>query len=314
MKKLIDKLKGIFHNAILLLSYRPWGRAVRPMIISIIDGKIHQGGLADRIKQILSIYAFCRVNSYKFGLISNFPYDLSNYLKPNYDWRVTEENFSRNIFWAHPIFTGNCALDKLKALLILKRRQNHVYALSSVSMFMLIKETGFDVGKLFDELFIPIPEISTFINKYRLQYKSWESLHFRFQNLLGDFNEPLKYQYKKVKLTDIEKEQHLMKCYQYVIDESFKITHYLLVCSDSISFLKKVSTIPKVLVIPGEITHTDFTSSGDFKLHLKSFLDFFMISESESVRSVHTSVMYPSGFPSLAAAIRGVKFERVLLE
>jgi hypothetical protein len=57
----------------------------------------------------------------------------------------------------------------------------------------------------------------------------------------------------------------------------------------------------------------DYSSKNDFELHLKSFLDFFMISESESVRSVCTSIMYPSGFPYFAAEIKGVKFERVEL-
>jgi hypothetical protein len=189
MNKLANKIKRILHNAVLLLNYRPWGRAVSPMVIYCIDGRIHHGGLADRIKQILGIYAFCKINGYKFGLIANFPFELSNYLKPNYDWKVNEENFSRNIFWARPIYLGNCTLDEQKALLTLKRRQYHVYANYNYSGF--IKEGGYNIGKLFDELFIPIPEIAEFINKYRLQYKSWDSFVFRFQNLLGDFSEPM---------------------------------------------------------------------------------------------------------------------------
>jgi hypothetical protein len=115
-------------------------------------------------------------------------------------------------------------------------------------------------------------------------------------------------------MTDYEREQLLEKCYQYTIDESFRTNNYLLVCSDSILFLKKSSAISNIIIVPGELTHMGFTSRNDFKLHLKSFLDFFMISESESIRSVTTSIMYPSGFPSFAAEIRGVKFERVVLK
>jgi len=97
------------------------------------------------------------------------------------------------------------------------------------------------------------------------------------------------------------------------LEELKKANYSLLICSDSVNFLKIVSKIPGVFIIPGELTHMQYTKLNDFGLNLKSFLDFFMISESESVRSVGTNIMYQSDFPALAASIKNVHFERVEL-
>ena len=78
-------------------------------------------------------------------------------------------------------------------------------------------------------------------------------------------------------------------------------------------FLQKVESIPGVFIIPGELTHMEFSAEENFQLHLKSFLDFFMISESNSIQGVGTDIMYPSDFPALAANINNVPFERVII-
>ena len=38
-------------------------------------------------------------------------------------------------------------------------------------------------------------------------------------------------------------------------EEIKKTTHHLMICSDSITFLQKVSTIPGVFIIPGDSLH-----------------------------------------------------------
>lgn len=307
MNKLEVRVRILAHTIILLLKYRPWGKVVKPMIIYMIDGSMHHhSGLADRIRQIMGIYAICKNRGYKFGLIANHPFELSNYLVPEYDWRITKENYSLNIFSARPLYLGFRSKEKYKSMLTLKKRQLHVYA--SIH-WGLINELGYNMEQLFWELFDPIPEIKEFIRKYKEQYSSWDCVHFRFQNILGDFNEP-----KIQTLNESEKDNLRNKCFKYVFEESKRTVQPLLVCSDSDSFLQEVSTIPGVIILPGEPIHIDYTRHNNFEMHLKNFLDFFMISESESVRSVSTNLMYRSDFPALAASIKNVPFKRVDLD
>lgn len=296
----------IIHNLILLSRYRPWGKAVRPMIIYMIDGSFEHMGLADRIMQIIGVYAWCKHKEYKFGLIANYPFELCDYLRPNYNWKVKPENFSRNIFYSRPLYLGNRTKDKYKSLLTLKKKQLHVYVNIH---WNLIFDLGYENKQLFNELFEPIPEIKEFIQQYREKFKSWDCLHFRFINLLGDFNEP-----QSLKLNDTEKQDLINKCYQFVLEESKNTKNQLLVCSDSVTFLTKISAINGVIVLPGEPAHIDYAPNADFGFYLKTFQDLFMISESESVRGVIAGNMYRSDFPLLAANIKGVNFKRVELK
>ena len=88
------------HNLVLFRKYRPWGKSVSPMIVYMIDGSFDHMGLADRIRQIMGVYAMSKHKGYKFGLIHSYPFELSNYLLPKYNWEMTEDNFSKNMFIA----------------------------------------------------------------------------------------------------------------------------------------------------------------------------------------------------------------------
>ena len=47
---------------------------------------------------------------------------------------------------------------------------------------------------------------------------------------------------------------------------------------------------------------------------MKSFLDFFMLTEARSVSCIGTKEMYPSQFPMYAAKVNGIPFRRITLE
>ena len=91
----------------------------------------------------------------------------------------------------------------------------------------------------------------------------------------------------------------------------------LLVTADSMKFLKRVSQIDGVHIIPGTLTHMDGQKRGipadAFELYLKSFLDFYMLSEARKIYRVGTSYMYPSEFPVYAAKVHHVPFENVTI-
>jgi len=307
----LNYIKRILHTINILRRYRFWGKKVKPGIIFFIDRTFrNHGGFSDRIKQILGIYAYCKMNDISFGLIHNQPFELSTYLKPKYNWEVSEEEIGKNLFYSKPVYLGKCSEEKQEKLLRSRTKQLHLYVNSNWSMF--IRKGNYTIGNLFNELFIPIPEISDYVIESRKKYHYWDSVVFRFQSLLGDFNESSKNLYSKTTLNEREKFRLKEICYEYVKKEAEKKT--LLVCSDSITFLKMVRDIPNVIFVPGELIHMDFTQDNNYQLHLKSFRDFFMISESDTIKSVGTKFMYPTNFPKLAADLKGKKFDRVLLE
>ena len=83
-----SNLRIIAHNFVLFLKYRPWGKAATPIIIYLIDGSVEHMGLADRLRQIIGIYAVAKYRGYQFGLVANYPFELSTFLRPNYNWKV----------------------------------------------------------------------------------------------------------------------------------------------------------------------------------------------------------------------------------
>jgi hypothetical protein len=76
----------------------------------------------------------------------------------------------------------------------------------------------------------------------------------------------------------------------------------ILVTADSERFLAACrAQVPEAYVVPGEIAHVDTTQSAD---HMKTFLDFYLISEAEHAYQLYTPPMYKGNF-SLRAAQAG---------
>ncbi len=307
-------VRNLVHRTKLLGQYyRPYGRRATPEIVYVIDNyKKDHGGLADRLKQILGMYAYCKFKNIKFKLIFNIPFELSDYLLPNYDWTCIE-GLSRNIFFTKPVYLGYITeAEQLKRLSI-PNKQLHVYANSNWSTYLKI--SNYKVSDLFFELFKPSELLSSEVQKYRDKYKKWDSVVFRFQNLLNDFNEPASVAFKKkIGLTSLEKEELINKCLDFVADYAAKSPIPVLVCTDSKIFIDKVKSIENVFIIPGDLVHMNFTKDKSTAVHFKPFLDFFMIMNSNKVLRVGTDFMYPSGFPLLASQVGMVDFEIVVFE
>ena len=142
----------------------------------------------------------------------------------------------------------------------------------------------------------------------------YDAAVFRFQNLLGDFRE---YHYKSI--TDQgEAEELICKCLDAI--RSLKSEHGdrpLLVTSDSVTFLKRVSQIEGVHIIPGAIVHIDGDKNAvvenAYEIYLKSFLDFYMLSGARQIYRIGTSYMYPSEFPLYAAKLHDIPFKHIII-
>lgn len=273
-------------------------------LVSCVDGRVQHGGLCDRFKGIVSTYCFCKLHSVPFRINYTTPFNLEDYLVPScYDWRLKDGEYStsyRNVEVLR--LTGEPSPRRYR---VPGKTQIHVYAnRDSVN----IQDPEADWGSLFKELFQPAKVLKKELDA--LDFGKYIALVFRFQNKLGDFKE---YAYRP--LPDGEKQTLMKKCVEAVEGMHARFPELnLLVTSDSSSFLKEANSLGYVRIIPGNRVHIDSKddkAKGD--AFIKSFVDFYMISEAERVFSMGTADMYPSEFPMYAAKLNNRPFERVLI-
>jgi len=88
----------------------------------------------------------------------------------------------------------------------------------------------------------------------------------------------------------------------------------LLVTSDSNLFLKKAGKISGVYTLQGKVVHIDTTVGENKDVYMKSFLDFYMLSEGEKIYSIGTDEMYKTEFPLYASKLNNIPFERILID
>lgn len=284
--------------------YKKSPKVSGPMLISCVDGKCFHGGLCDRFKGIVSTYFYCKRHDIPFKIHYTFPCALEKYLIPNqYDWTLKEGEYQENIHASRILYL--CAEDKPSRLYTPRTKQVHVYANRDTTP---LQDRNMPWGQLFNELFKPSKRLSEAIGQ--LNFGKYIALVFRFQNLLGDFQE---YNFKPIKCK--EQDNLISLCKEAI--GKFQDTypqHNILITADSMRFLDAVRHIPGICTIPGIPKHIDSPSAkNNEESVLKSFVDFFMISKAEKVFSVGTKRMYPSEFPLYASKVNDVPFERVIL-
>lgn len=294
-----------------------------PLLIAMIDGESFHGGLCDRFKGIISLYAFCKKHHYPFRIRYTYPFRLEDYLMPAvYDWTLKEGEYTDNPRYCKILYMrGEHYATRLLNLQV--KKQIHFYTnrdlLSRINEAYSKTESDneeYDWGELFRELFKPVGTLQERLNDISMKIgKDYDAAVFRFQNLLGDFKE---YHFKEL-VDKNEAENLLAKCLEYVQQlKASSPNRALLVTSDSITFLNHVSRISGVHIIPGTLTHMDSvkhdsSSSGSLDHHIKAFLDFYMVSNAQKIYRVGTPIMYPSQFPVYAAKVNNRPFESVTL-
>ena len=283
----------------------------KKMIVFLCDGKYSHGGFADRLKGIISLFAFALVKNVPFKIVYNFPFQLNDYLLENqYDWLPKKEKISSNFFQTKYF----CLIDKCSAddLLTIKkiRKQTHFHAnMDYLEQINSVFGTNFDFATLFHILFNPTKELSDLLMFHKTQMgQQYISAHFRFIGLLGDFKDN-----RNNELAENEKETLIKRNLLVINDLAQKFPNQkIFVAADSEIFIKQAKTIDNVYVLDGNILHIDKTK-GEKSAYLRVFLDFFLISESTKVFSICSSEMYASQFPIYAAKINNVEFEKIII-
>jgi hypothetical protein len=274
-------------------------------------GKWH-GGFADRMKGIVSLFHYCLCKNIPFKIHYTFPFELSDFLQPNeYDWQIDKKQISFNRKEATFMFLYG--KNKIKRLLHEKsNKQIHAFFNTDIVAQLNAEfHTGYTWGELFKKLFKPTEELQKLIDICKAQMNGkYISVVFRFQNMLGDFQE-----YRFQPLDDEQKYRLIDKCNNALIELQKKEKFQkILVTSDSITFLKSIEKNENIFVFPEKNVHIDTVSNEANSIYIKSFLDFYMIAEGEKVFCLGTKEMYPSEFPMYAAKINNIPFERILIE
>ena len=267
-------------------------------VIFQIDGREIHGGLADRLKGIISIYSFCKECNIPYYINFKYPFNLIDYLCPNkVNWSIAPDEIIYSLNDSAPVIINDFQIPrKLHKLYfrirLLRYKQLHVYSNSPYA----IKH----FPKLFKDLFKPSfrlqKDIDDNLQKIGARYIS---ATFRFQQLLGDFKErdfPI--------LSDIEQQELVAKCHEQLNKLHINNPNsVILVTADSGKFLESIKDLSYIYVIPGKVVHMDYTENMQFEVYEKSFLDFFLIAKAEKIYLIYNSQMYRSGFPSLAARV-----------
>ncbi len=276
-----------------------------------VDGRGYHGGLTDRFKGAVSWWNYCEKNGLEFKIHYVYPFDLTEYVVPNeYDWRIDERDIPDNILDTR-IFYGRG--EKGHRLERLNTNKN-IWYYGNLDLGDSLNYPPYNRpwGEVFKMLFKPSKLVEYHLKKCKEEIGGeYVAAVYRFQNLLGDFNE---YLYRT-----ISEKAEREKLIQMALEELEKIhdenpEKKVLVTSDSISFLEEASRKNYVYVIPGKVEHMDFTEADTNHIQLKSFLDFFMISYAKKVYSIVIGEMYWSQFPMYAAKINDVPFIRRVIQ
>lgn len=283
-------------------------------VICIYDGKIRNGGLADRLRGIVSVYKVCKEQNLKFKIIFTSPFNLSEFIEPNIiDWRITEQELNYNTTIADLCYIDTLSgsdYEAKKQEQWFRREFKKKYNEFHVRTNAIFSYNG-DYSTLFNELFKPSPKLQASIEKQKeILGVGYISTSFRFMNLLNDFNETVELHGK---LTQEERNELIVKNI-----EQLQLLHdkypgkRILVNSDSTTFLQAAAGLDYVYIIPGNVTHIDGkNSSNEYETYEKTFLDFFMIANAERIYLLRTGQMYNSGYPFAASKIYNRPFEKI---
>lgn len=286
---------------------------IHPYVISINNGFVEGGGLADRLRGIISTYMAAKELKREFKLLFTCPFDLSLFLIPNeVNWRIDESDV---------IFSGTqskvVVLDSVigskehgrrqKEWLVnelndSREYQTHVYTNALFSYYD-------NYSKYFNELFKPSDRLQKAINKQLdILGKDYISVSLRFLNLFNDFNET--HGLSTERYTEEFRNQVRNRCIEKIEALHHKYPDKkILVNSDSTSFLTSASGLDYVYVIPGTITHIDAEKDGTYETFEKTFLDFFMIANASHIYLLQTPPMHQSGYPYAASFVYQRPFE-----
>lgn len=282
-------------------------------LIFMADGKFPHGGMFDRLKGAISVYAVSKVQGKEFKLNFSSPFGLERYLEPNlYDWTIHQTELNYHYPSSRPLFLYGECLHPRRLIKVRNCEVHFYYGYDSLDYINSKYDVDYDWGKLYHELFRPTAYLQKYIDFYKKDVgKDYVTLHFRFLNLLGDRTEfdinPTLCTVRQRELMDLSVEK--MKC----IKEKYPF-YRIMLATDSNRFTEYVrEQLPDVYIVPGEIRHIGTTDETNDTGNIKMFIDYYLIAGAKKVYNIVGPGMWKSAFPKYAAKIGGVEFERLII-
>lgn len=282
-------------------------------VIFMVDGRMHHGGLADRLRGIVSVYSICKKMGIKFKLHFVHPFSLEHFFVPNQvDWKIDDSEISYNSNDSIAIFCGSNGTHVEKPFQrrwFVKNFKKDVKQIHVYTNAILLK--GEDFKQHFDELFKITPALEASIAEAKKEIGSkYISVSSRFLQLLGDFNEKGNYE-----ILNQENREYLMRSAAEEISKIYNSQENklpILLTSDSMSFLDYMKEKESYIhTIKGEIAHMDYSPDSALAIHMKTFTDMMMLSGAEKLYLLKSPKMYNSGFPRMASMIGNKPFQLV---
>lgn len=309
---------GVFHAEEIRLRKQYYqevddGKACRPGVVVMVDGRTMHGGMSDRLRGMASLYGYCKQRGIPFYIHHTYPFALQDYLLPNeVNWLMTEGEVSYCSAKAQPVVLMlHLIPSKLHRMYLRhlfrheawRHRQFHIYSNT------LLDDAHY--GANFHALFTPAPDLARAVGCEceAMGTRGFVGVVLRFQQLLGDFDEG-----DYAILPEEERGPLIDKCLARI--EEIHARHndgsQVLVTSDSRTFLDTAqSRLPYVHVISGKMVHMDYSAHAGYATYMKSFVDMLTLSRASRIYLLRTGEMYKSGFAFRAAAINGVPYEYI---
>lgn len=264
----------------------------------VFDPHYSHPGLADRLKAILGCYYIAKQNGYSFKIVWREPFPLSDFLSESrVRWQCDGHGPAYSIrntrFF---IYSG------LRKGLGCKLRPNKEYVCCCYKgddLFYVNGVSDFDkrFGSLFNELFQPSDMMRRLLAGTGLTAKGYVSVHARFVNALGQFES------SKYPILPVERQKDLLSRCRAAVGRVAEDTDLpVVIFSDSKRFLREVEDLPVIVLDSDSICHLSKTS--DFSAFAKTFLDFFVISQSKKLYRLCAPELYATNF-SLYASFAG---------
>lgn len=289
----------------------------RAVVFMALNETTFSGGLSDRLRGIVSVYAECKRQGRPFRIVFE-PLHLEDYLAPNeYDWRIGEDEIDWDLAKSYPCVLLTYRNDShnrwqhfVQSSVLRSYFRKHCHQLH---VFTNMIPSDDEYQTLFHELFRPTDDLQQLIG-YHLEKLggkgNYISCTFRFRQLLGDFKEG------GATLPVAKREPYIQQCVQTVARlHEMHPEKRILVTADSHTFLDELmaASLPYVYVMPGKVVHLGFTSDASKAVYMKSFLDMYMISFADTVYLVRDKLMYHSGFPLRAALLNRAEYKEINL-
>lgn len=281
-------------------------------VIYMSNGYTWHGGLADRLKGIVSVFEWCKENNKNFAIYFIHPFNLYDYLLPNkYDWnsqfhKITYNGSTPKICLMEP---RTCHKKEVKenSYNLLNEWMNKNFNLNTqIHVYTNMNRGIKNFSPLFNELFKPSEKLQAEIDKNLESLgNKYISISFRFTTIMGDFTDCAGKEYQ-----EDDKVQLLRNCIQAVknIKKNAPTHDKILITADSERFLNYAKeNLKDIYIIPGKVGHIDYCNSDD--VNMKTFLDFMLISKAQKVYLVKNKDMYNSAFAKTAAMVNNKEFE-----